>query len=236
MVHESRWIGYGRAVRHLPNDRRSPLRVALLHESELVRRGLAAVLEPYASRVTLLPPADQRPDRPDLALTGAGPALTELALGRHRDRVVVHTWNTRCDVVDGVLRAGARGCLSTDLPTPSLVAALEAIARGERVVRLGIGADPADSAERLGLSPREAQLMTLLTQGMDNLGIAREANLSVNSVKSYLRSAYARIGVSSRSQAVLWGIRHGCLPLGDPATALVGPAEPVTSVGGHRAA
>ena len=63
-----------------------------------------------------------------------------------------------------------------------------------------------------GLSPREAEVVTLITQGLTNDDIARTCYLSINSVKSYIRSAYRKMGVERRSQAVLWGIEHGMLP------------------------
>ena len=51
----------------------------------------------------------------------------------------------------------------------------------------------------------------MITQGLDNQSIADRASISINSLKSYIRSAYRKMGVTSRSQAVLWGVRHGYL-------------------------
>ena len=66
--------------------------------------------------------------------------------------------------------------------------------------------------EEVGLTPRETDILRLLTLGMSNQQIADESFLSVNSVKSYIRSAYRRIGATSRSQAVVWCIQHGFEP------------------------
>jgi DNA-binding NarL/FixJ family response regulator len=60
-----------------------------------------------------------------------------------------------------------------------------------------------------GLSPRETQVLRLVVQGMSNLEIAAELFLSVNSIKTYIRSAYRKMGVTTRSQAVAWCVRHG---------------------------
>lgn len=60
-----------------------------------------------------------------------------------------------------------------------------------------------------GLSPREAEVIALITQGATNEEIARGCYLSINSVKSYIRSAYRKMGVERRRQAVLWGVRNG---------------------------
>lgn len=52
----------------------------------------------------------------------------------------------------------------------------------------------------------------LITQGKSNADVARLTYLSPNTVKSYIRSLYRKVGVESRTQAVLWGMQHGFLP------------------------
>ena len=63
-----------------------------------------------------------------------------------------------------------------------------------------------------GLTPRESEIIALVTSGLSNNEIAERTYLSINSVKSYIRSAYRTMGVTTRSQAVLWGIDHGMAP------------------------
>ena len=63
-----------------------------------------------------------------------------------------------------------------------------------------------------GLTARESEVMALIAQGLTNQEIAERAYLSVNSVKTHIRSAYRKIGVERRSQAVLWATRNGFLP------------------------
>ena len=63
-----------------------------------------------------------------------------------------------------------------------------------------------------GLTPREAEILALITQGLSNQEIANRAYLSINSVKTYIRTAYRKINVTSRSQAVLWGVENGFKP------------------------
>ena len=52
-------------------------------------------------------------------------------------------------------------------------------------------------------------MLTLITQGLSNQEIADRAFLGINTVKTYIRTAYRKIGAGSRTQAVLWGIQHG---------------------------
>ena len=63
--------------------------------------------------------------------------------------------------------------------------------------------------EAAGLSPREGSVLGLVVSGLSNQQIADQLYLSINSVKTYIRSTYRKVGVSSRAQAVAWGIQHG---------------------------
>ena len=80
-----------------------------------------------------------------------------------------------------------------------------------------------------GLSPREAEILALITQGLTNKEIAGRVYLSINSVKTYIRSAYRKINVERRPQAVLWGVQNGFRPdtlrTVDPALLLRPPAR-----------
>jgi len=61
------------------------------------------------------------------------------------------------------------------------------------------------------LSPRESDVLQLVVMGRANQEIAEELYLSINSVKTYIRSTYRKIGVTSRGQAIVWAIRQGFL-------------------------
>ncbi len=72
---------------------------------------------------------------------------------------------------------------------------------------------PASSAEgwrweRDGLTRREAQVLDLIGQGLSNQDIAAAMFVTVNTVKSYIRTAYRKIGVTTRAQAVRWALTH----------------------------
>ena len=76
------------------------------------------------------------------------------------------------------------------------------------------GADPAARAGgtpdgMAELSAREAEVLELICHGMSNLEIADQLFVSVNSVKTYVRQIYQKIGVARRAQAVAWGLAHG---------------------------
>ena len=71
-----------------------------------------------------------------------------------------------------------------------------------------------------------------MTQGLSNQEIADRVFLSINSVKSYIRNAYRKIGVERRAQAVVWAVENGFKPdtmrTVDP-TLLLRPARPASS-------
>ena len=60
-----------------------------------------------------------------------------------------------------------------------------------------------------GISRRESDVLKLVVLGRSNQEIAETLFLSINSVKTYIRSAYRKIGVASRSRAIVWAIQHG---------------------------
>lgn len=208
--------GYGddmTPTKNLP----APVRVTLARESELVARGFAALMAPYATRITVLPaPGGIPAEGADLTLHDSLADVQVLpgVLGDpvpHDGRLVTWTWNARPDLTEMALGTGASGVLSKALPGDVLVAALEAIHRGRVVVDLGGGHTSPRRPRPDPLTPREADVIRLITSGLDNQSIADTACISINSVKSYIRSAYRKMGVTSRSQAVLWGVRHGYL-------------------------
>ena len=99
-----------------------------------------------------------------------------------------------------------------------LADALERIHRGETGV---VSTDYPPSADvdlgdwpgrDHGLSAREAEVIALITQGLGNDEIASRMFTSINTVKTYIRTAYRKIGVDSRTRAVLWGVDHGFRP------------------------
>ena len=70
-----------------------------------------------------------------------------------------------------------------------------------------------------GLTRRESQVIELVTRGLGNQEIADMLYVSINSVKTYIRSTYRKIGVATRSQAILWALQHGCPAPGIPTAA-----------------
>jgi NarL family two-component system response regulator LiaR len=220
-----------------------PVRVTLADECELVTEGLAALFAPH-DELTLVPPAPGGglATFVDVTLHDAFATvpMDEAKLHRlvHRPsggRLVVFTWNLQQGLVETALAHGVSGCLSKGLPAEDLVDALVRVAEGETVVR-GVATESSSEAERAGLTPREAEVVGLIASGLSNHDIACTTGLSINSVKSYIRGAYRKIHVTTRSQAVLWALRHGCVhqPSAGPVAVRVEELAEITSVAARR--
>ncbi len=180
-----------------------PVRVSIVDESELVVAGVEGMLGAHADRVTLVEPPDA-----DVVLCDpvGRPVDTEAYLAevarRTPARVVVYTWRMDQGNVRRAVAGGARGFVSKAAGADELVRVLELVHRGEPV-----SVPPPSSRDHL--SAREAEVLALICRGRSNLEIAAELYVSVNSVKTYIRQIYAKIGVARRSQAVAWGIERG---------------------------
>jgi len=199
----------------MPSRSRTPVRVTLAHECELVSIGFAALIAPYAGRVRVVPsPGGIPAPDVDLTLHDTLKGVHETPVGpldvAHDGRLVTWTWNARPELVELALANGVSGVLTKELPAARLVAALESIHRGRQVIDLGdVPPSAAVATVPEILTPREAEVIAMITQGLTNQAIAQRASISINSLKSYIRSAYRKMEVTSRSQAVLWGVRHG---------------------------
>ena len=201
-----------------------PIRVAIVNDYEMVVAGVAAMLAPFSDRVSVVEIDAGLPVISDVdvilydtfgQVQGDGVDLEDLVRGGPA-RVVIYSWNVQPELIDRSLAKGARGYVSKAFTAEQVVEAVEAVHRGE-VVRPtppeDVGTDQGVWPGREhGLSAREAEVIALITQGLSNQEIADRSYLSINSVKTYVRTAYRKIDVTRRSQAVAWGMTHGLSP------------------------
>ncbi len=213
------------------------VRVALMNDYEIVVVGLQALLAPYADRVRVVELDSLLPVHSDVDVLlydafarerVTGPV--EQTIREATAKVLIYTWHLDPELVQEALAKGAVGCVSKALDIVDLVAAIEKAHAGSIVVsEPGSPQGPTPGAEQgdwpgrdHGLSPRESEVLALIAQGLSNQEIADRTFLSINSVKTYIRTAYRKIGVERRTQAVIWATRNGFVPskarviLGDP--------------------
>ena len=209
-----------------PPSSHRPVTVALVDDYDVVLKGLANLLDDYPDRVVVAEIDANAPvsDFVDVVLydSFAQPEsdhdqIAELINNPRARHVVVYTWNLQTELIDAARRQGVHGYLSKTLTAPELVAAIEAVNAGEIVIsdqRLRAPSAPGLDwpGRREGITDRESEILALITQGKSNADVARLTHLSPNTVKSYIRSAYRKIGATSRVEAVLYGVRHGFAP------------------------
>lgn len=201
-----------------------PLRVAVMDDYAVVVAGLRALLLPYADRVEVVELDSQVHVASEIDVLLFDGFSRERVVGPVREvveqtpaPVVLFTWHLDPTMVAEALEHGVAGCVSKTSTAEELVSALEQVHQGVVVVSPDPGADATPSAGEWpgrshGLTARESEVMALIAQGLTNAEIAERAYISVNSVKTHIRSAYRKIDVQRRSQAVLWATRNGFLP------------------------
>ena len=126
--------------------------------------------------------------------------------------------------VIGLLEAGAAGYLLKSARSQALIDAVRTVHAGESVlhpsiiakalrygVRMQAEADEHKAEEQL--TDREIEVLKLAAKGISNKEIANELFLSVRTVKAHLSSIFDKLGVASRTEAVVKGVREGWLPL-----------------------
>lgn len=212
--------------------------VALANDYQVVVEGLEQMLAPHSDRIRVAELDVGTPAGQPVDLTlydtfsqpqADGDEIDRVLASPLSGRVAVYTWNTHADLIRTALDKGVSGYLSKTLSAEQLVAALQRIHLGEIVVDVGpvpedpTGPQPEEGDElwvtnsdwpgrSAGLTVRESEVVTLITQGLSNQQIAERSYLSINSVKSYIRSAYRKMDVDSRTRAVLWGMDHDMAP------------------------
>ena len=138
-------------------------------------------------------------------------AIRRLAARGERPRAIALTTYADDASVLGALRAGARGYLTKDAGAEQILAAVQAVARGEAALDpavqhhvLAALTEPAASELPDGLTPREVEVLRLIAEGLTNTEIAERLVVSAATVKSHVNHIFAKAGVRDRAQAVVY--------------------------------
>lgn len=203
------------------------LRIVLVDDHAVVRRGLADLLSSAPDLEVVGTASDGqeaqevvRTARPDVVVMDLqmprtdGVEATRAIIGEHDDvQVLVLTSFSDSDRILAALDAGAVGYLLKDADPDDVIEGVRAVARGESPLHPKAARElllarqrPADKPQ---LTPREADVLRLVRQGLANKQIARRLDISERTVKAHLTSVFQRIGVPDRTQAALWAERHG---------------------------
>jgi DNA-binding NarL/FixJ family response regulator len=217
------------------------LKVLVVDDQALVRRGFAMVLEHQGdievvaeAGTGLEAIAAAREHRPDVVLMDIrmpeldGLEATEriLAESGERTRVIVLTTFDPDEYIYRALRAGASGFLLKDIPPEDLVAAVRTVADGGALLGPGItrrlieqfarqgGANPA-LAERIErLTAREREVLRCVGGGLNNQEIAETLGIGAATVKTHVSSLLSKLGLRDRAQAVVFAYESGIATVG----------------------
>lgn len=128
-------------------------------------------------------------------------------------RVLLISASVTAEAAGAASREGAAGFLSKDVPRAGIVAAVEAVQRGDTVFPAGMcPADgPTPVPPRGALSDRELQIVEAFARGLSIPLVARELSITNSTAKTHTRRLYGKLGVGDRAAAVAEAIRRGLL-------------------------
>ena len=212
------------------------IRVLVADDQRVVREGLATLLGLLAGVEVVGTAADGdealalaiklRPDvvLMDLRMPRCDGVEATRRLREHDAGINVLVLTTYADdrsVIDA-LRAGARGYLTKDASSEQIRDALERVTSGQAAIDPAVqhhllnavtspSATPTGHAPTFpdGLTHREAQVLTLIAQGLSNTEIAGRLVVTETTVKSHINHLFAKTGVRDRAQAVAYAYHHG---------------------------
>jgi two-component system, NarL family, response regulator DevR len=216
----------------------APIRILLVDDSELVRRGIKTVINGQTDRaIRVVGEAGNVAEaisesirlKPDIVLLdirlpdGTGFDACRKILERlPATRVVILTSHSNDNFVYEAVTAGVHGYLMKEIDPAGLLQALEDVASGRsilgadvttRVLRLIRGGQAQGQAPDIStLSPQERRVLALVADGKTNKEIAEQMDLSENTVKNYLVNVFEKLQVKRRSQAAIFYVQQTTPP------------------------
>lgn len=213
------------------------IRILLADDHPIVREGLRALLATEPGMVVVGEAKDgdeavlkARLLQPDVILLDLvmprkdGLAvICELTHDLPAIRILVLTSFAEDEKVFPAIKAGAAGYLLKDASPQELLQAIREVYRGESALHPAIARQllqefrrPAEPARATTLlTEREREILLLVAQGLSNLNIAEQLVISERTVRSHISNILEKLHLSNRTQAALYALRQGWLPL-DP--------------------
>ncbi|MEJ7799053.1 MAG: response regulator transcription factor [Ilumatobacter sp.] len=212
------------------------IRVLIADDQELVRAGLAMILDAQPGIEVAGQAANGREAvelarrlRPDVCLFDIrmpelnGIEATTLLAGPQVDdpmAIVVITTFDLDEYVHGALKAGARGFLLKDAGPQLLVQAINAAAAGDALIAPSVTArllqtfarhlDDTDPEQPIDpLTAREEDVVRAVASGLTNAEIATDLHISLSTVKSHLASLMTKLGARNRVEIAMWAYETG---------------------------
>lgn len=211
-------------VAHPPD---SPITILTADDHPLIRDGLAAVLRAKTGLQVVAEAGNGEEAievyarlHPDIVLMDLrmpvmdGLTATRAILADDPDaRIILLTTFDGDEDIHRALTAGARGYLLKDMMRTDLVAVIRTVHRGERGIPAPVAARLAEHTPRIGLTPRELEVLRLVADGLSNAQVAERIGRTEGTVKVHLKNILQKLDVRDRTEAVTTALRRGFIRL-----------------------
>lgn len=207
------------------------MRVLLADDHSMIRQGIRVYLESKAidiigeaiNGLLAVEMADQL--KPDVVIMDihmpelTGIEATRRILFKNPDiRILVLTAYDTPAYVHALLDAGADGYILKTAEFDELYQALQEVAVGRKAFDNDIMAKVSQQADEVttqieSLTKREIEILTQVGYGKTNKEIGKELFISDRTVQGHLKNVYAKLGVTTRTEAVTVGLQHGLIVL-----------------------
>lgn len=205
----------------------SPIRLLLVDDHAIVRMGLRTLLSRSPGIAVVAEAADAdgaleawRTHHPDVTLMDVrlpGKSGIEALKAIRREfpgaAVLMLTTYDQEEEIFRAHRAGAAGYLLKDATPEELIQAIRTVAGGTPWFPPAIAGKLAERASQPELSPRELEVLALLSKGLSNREIGRVLSISEHTIKIHVRHLLDKIGACDRTEAVAEALRRGLVPL-----------------------
>jgi two-component system NarL family response regulator len=199
------------------------IRVLIADDHPLVRRGLAAIINMEDDATVVGEAGDGeeavalwRRLHPDVTLMDLRMPRLEGVQAIRQIRaedpqasiIVLTTFDHDEDIYAG-LRAGAKAYLLKDVQPEELFRCIRAVHAGEAYLQPRVAAKLAQRMHEESLTEREVQILKLLAEGRSNRAIGQALFITESTVKSHLKSLFAKLDVTSRAEAIALAAKRG---------------------------
>ena len=204
-----------------------PIRVMIVENHFIMRVGLTAIISGQPDMVTVVEAgngskavelfAAHLPDvvLMDLKIPGLnGLEVLSAVTGKFpRAKIIILSDYGGDEDIFRAFRLGARAYFLKDIKGPELIKAIRAVHAGRRVMPPEIAARLADRIPRSELSPRETEILKLISSGKSNRQIADLLSISGGTVRVHASNIFAKLGCHDRAQAVSQAFQRGIIHL-----------------------
>lgn len=195
-------------------------RITVTHQDPLIRAGLGitlqacADLEVHTVAADLIAKQRRSLEGMDVVLADCEDGIRLAQAGKSSAfRVLIVTADASEANIRLAVAAGVRGYLLLPGSTlESIVQAVRTVARGGSAIDPVAATRMMESFTAEKLTPRELDVLTLLTRGMRNKAVAQHLGITPGTVKSHVKHVFAKLHATSRMEAVLIAQRRGLLP------------------------